>query len=157
MSVHSRCYSYALVTHILVTKADSLQSRDVEDPEVKRIHILINSGFRIPPARFVSYMLMNRLYKMPSTNKSSFPPSLAATQTHDPFAVLSDLEITLVLSFLSVEETISIRRVSTLWKVTVDFRLSKAAIGRHFRGATEANAAYSNWEEEALAFRKLGM
>lgn len=96
---------------------------------------------------------------MPITDSYSITPgaTLALAQTRDPFAILSDLEITLILSFLSVEDTIRIRRVSTLWRACVDFRLSKAAIGRRFPGTKEAEATYSSWEEEALAFRRLGM
>lgn len=96
---------------------------------------------------------------MSDTNSHSGASSAVAmvTEPHDPFAILSDLEITLVLGYLSAQDAVCIRRVSTLWKARVDFRLSKAAIGRHFPGASEAKAVYANWEEEAVAFRRLGM
>lgn len=81
----------------------------------------------------------------------------ATTKPHDPFAILSDLEITLVLGYLSAQDIVCIRRVSTLWKTCVEFRLSRAAIGRYFPGAPEAGTVYAGLEEEALAFIRLGM
>lgn len=50
-----------------------------------------------------------------------------------------------------------IRRVSTLWKTCVEFRLSRAAIGRYFPGAPKAGMVYAGLEEEALEFIRLGM
>lgn len=76
--------------------------------------------------------------------------------TSDPLAVLGDLEMDLVLSFLSVSETIIIRGVSTLWKARVDFRLTSSAIRRHYPTSEEAQTIYCTRDEEALAFRKAG-
>lgn len=79
------------------------------------------------------------------------------TKPHDPFDILSDLEITLILGYLPAEDIVRIRRVSTLWKSCVEFRLSKAAIGRYFPGAPEAGTVYAGLEEGGLAFIRLGM
>lgn len=78
-------------------------------------------------------------------------------RTNDPLAILGDLEMDLVLSFLSVRETIVIRRVSTLWKARIDFRLTSSAIRRHYPTAEEAQTVYRTRDEEALAFRRVGM
>lgn len=78
-------------------------------------------------------------------------------RTNDPLAILGDLEMDLVLSFLSVCETIVIRRVSTLWKARIDFRLTSSAIRRHYPTAEEAQTVYRTRDEEALAFRRVGV
>lgn len=77
--------------------------------------------------------------------------------TNDPLAILGDLEADLVFGFLSIPETIIIRGVSTLWKARVDFRLTKSAIRRHYPTAEETQAVYSTRDEEAVAFRRVGM
>lgn len=51
---------------------------------------------------------------------------------NDPLAILGDLEIDLMFSFLSVPETVVIRRVSMLWKARVEFRLTSGAIRHHY-------------------------
>lgn len=75
----------------------------------------------------------------------------------DPLAILGDLEIDLMLSFLSVPETIVICGVSTLWKARVEFRLTSGAIRRHYPTSGEAQVIYHTRADEASAFRKTGM
>lgn len=76
--------------------------------------------------------------------------------TNDPLAILGDLEVNLMLSFLSVPETIVIRGVSTLWKARIEFRLTSAAIRRHYPSSEEGQVIYHTRADEASAFIRAG-
>lgn len=73
----------------------------------------------------------------------------------DPFQRLSSVEVGLVVAFLPVESSHTLRLVSRLWKACSEYHNGVLAIRRHFPHSTLAEKTYETREQANLQFRRL--
>lgn len=73
----------------------------------------------------------------------------------DPFQRLSSVEVGLIIGFLPVESTHTLRLVSKLWKASSEYHNATLAIRRHFPSSALAKENYETREEANLQFRRL--
>jgi hypothetical protein len=75
----------------------------------------------------------------------------------DPFQFLSSVgvEVGLIIEFLPVESTHTLRLVSKLWKASSQHHNAALAIRRHFPNSALAKKTYATRAEANLQFRRL--
>ena len=90
-----------------------------------------------------------------SAGPTSANVDLPEGQPQDPFRHLSSVEVGLVIEFLPVESTHTLRLVSKLWKACSEYHNGALAIRRHFPHSTFAKRTYETRDEANLQFRRL--
>ena len=73
----------------------------------------------------------------------------------DPFEYLADDVVGIIVSFLPVQVTEVLRRVSKFWKATSEYHNDSRAIRRHFGYLGEGSKSFDSREEANLHFRRL--
>lgn len=81
-------------------------------------------------------------------------PAKNKKNLRDPFNVLDDDTVFLIISHLSATETEILRRVSKLWKASSEAHCGRNALQKHFPLAAARIQGYGSREEENLRFRR---
>lgn len=85
------------------------------------------------------------------------PPRSAKKHLRDPFHVLNDDEVRLIITLLPARDTETLRRVSKLWKASSEFHCGKSALLEYFPWAASKVNKFISWEEANLQFRRYRM
>lgn len=113
-------------------------------------------------AHHISKTTLTRRHKMTPKPRSSQKPAMAKyhatrykirTRKDDPFRVLPDNVVGLIVQELPAVDTETIRRVSKTWKATSEFFNANLALRTHFPMATTKRLVAPN--EPNLEFRRL--
>lgn len=81
-------------------------------------------------------------------------PSKENENPADPFNVLDDDAVYLIIAQLSAEETETLRRVSKLWKASSEAHCGRNALKKHFPLAAGKIEGHGSREQENLHFRR---
>lgn len=84
-------------------------------------------------------------------------PRSAKANGRDPFHVLNDDEVGLIITLLSARDTETLRRVSKLWKTSSEYHCGKRALLEHFPWAASKVNKFASREEANLQFRRYCM
>lgn len=72
----------------------------------------------------------------------------------DPFHVLGDHEVELIISHLDAKDTETLRRVSTLWRASSEYHCGRNMLLQHFPGMESKALNCQTREEMNLLFRR---
>ena len=72
----------------------------------------------------------------------------------DPFHVLGDHEVELIISHLDAKDTETLRRVSTLWKASSEYHCGRNILLQHFPEMESKARNCESREEMNLLFRR---
>ena len=84
-------------------------------------------------------------------------PRSAKKNRRDPFHVLNDDEVRLIITLLPARDTETLRRVSKLWKASSESHCGKSALLKHFPWAASKVDKFVSREEANLQFRRYCM
>ena len=112
-----------------------------------------------------SFQVHDEQYVPPYENPDGSPKSRKAKQSgfvmrskkknrRDPFHVLNDDDVSLIIGYLQAADTETLRRVSKLWKASSEYHCGRILLLHHFPWAAATALQCGSREESNLQFRR---